>query len=317
MVLKRAEILLLTLLCVGLLGGCPESSWAATTGSGKGVIRVRRANVRKTADKHSPRLFTLRRNDIIKILKERPDWFYIASTDGQQGWVFKSLVKIVKPPEVKPRIKIFSDELSGYQKIFFDRLVVRMQSRLADTRPQEFEFLISRSGTDEKAPGLPPENSVVKQKPGSWLLILRSHFRRQDYQAESAPEIEPGTVDLLIYQHRLKVMLETRDLLRDEIEKNPALWSDSSSSVAAVEILLVLQSESGDQVALSGFWEAGFPVFNDFMILEIHGFSPFSIKATLPANVSDFNQFDLPDPYLANGNRSTAALAHDFFGFPY
>ena len=314
---KFAEYLLLTLLCVGLSIGCPDSGWAAAAGPGKGVIRVRRANVRKTPDKHSPRLFTLRRNDIIKILKERPDWFYIVSTEEQQGWVFKSLVKIVKPAKVKPKIRILSDALSGYQKIFIDRLVLRMQSQLADIKPQEFEFLISRAGSDEKASGVPSKSYVAKQKPGSWLLILRSHFCRKDYQAESAPEIEPGTVDLLIYQHRLKVMLETRDLLRAEIEKNPALWPDTGSALPAVEILLVLKSESGDQVALSGFWEAGFPVFNDFMILEIHGFSPFSIKATLPANVSEFNQFDLPAPYLANGNRSTAALAHDFFGYPY
>jgi hypothetical protein len=311
-----SKILLLILLGVGLFGGCPESCPAAAN-PGKGIIRVRRANVRKTADKHSPRLFTLRRNDIVKILKEKPDWFYIASTEGQQGWIYKSLVKIVKPTKVKPKIRILSDELSGYQKIFFDSLVVRLQSRLADIKPQEFEFLISRIGSDEKASGSPAKKSVARQKPGSWLLILRSHFCRKDYQAESAPEIEPGTVDLLIYQHRLKVMLETRDLLRSEIRKYPALWSDDESTSPEVEILLVLKSESGDQVALSGFWEAGFPVFNDFMILEIHGFSPFSIKATLPANVSEFNQFDLPAPYLANGNRSTAALAHDFFGFPY
>lgn len=314
---RFVKILLLILLSSALSGGCPASGGAAAAGSGKGIIRVRRANVRKTADKHSPCLFTLRRNDIIQVLKERPDWLYIASTDGQQGWVFKPLVKIVKPNRVKPKIRILSDKLSGYQKIFLDRLVVRMQSQLADVRPREFDFIISRPDTDAKASGAQAKSSVARQKPGSWLLILRSHFRRKDYQAEAAPEVGPGTVDLLIYQHRLKVMLETRDLLRAEIKKHPALWSDSSASASVVEILLVLQSESGDQVALSGFWESGFPVFNDFMILEIHGFSPFSIKASLPANVSEFNQFDLPDPYLANGNRSTAALAHDFFGFPY
>ena len=37
----------------------------------------------------------LQRNDIVEILKEKPDWFYIASTEGQQGWIYKSLVKIV------------------------------------------------------------------------------------------------------------------------------------------------------------------------------------------------------------------------------
>ncbi len=314
---KFPEFLLLIMLGVGLLFACPESSPAAASPA-KGIIRVRRANVRKTADKYSPRLFTLRRNDIVKILKERPEWFFIASTEGQQGWVFKTLVKIVKPTKVKPKIRILSDKLSGYQKIFIDGLVVRMQSQLADIKPQEFEFLISRAGTDEEVSRSAAKRSAAsREQPGSWLLILRSHFSRKDYQAESAPEIESGTVDLLIYQHRLKVMLETRDLLRAEIRKNPVLWPNTGSSSSVVEILLVLKSESGDQVALSGFWEAGFPVFNDFMILEIHGFSPFSIKATLPANVSEFNQFDLPAPYLANGNRSTAALAHDFFGFPY
>ena len=307
------------MLCVGLSVGCPDSGRAAAAGPGKGVIRVRRANVRKNPDKHSPRIFTLRLKARVKILKERSGWFYVASAKGRRGWVFKSLVKIIKPAETKPVIKIISDDLSRYQKIFFDHLVVRMRSRLTDTRPREFDFLISRIGDKAKVSGSKTSETgpTAQPEPGSWLLILRSHFSREDYQAAAAPELEPGSVDLLVYQHRLKVLLEIRDLLRTEIRKNPALWAGTERALPAVEILLVLKSESGDQIALSGFWKAGFPVFNEFMILEIHGFSPFSIKAALSANVTEFNKFDLPAPYLPDGSRSTAALAHDFFGFSY
>ena len=313
---KSGKFLLLVLIGLGLIAGRVEVS-LATSGGGQGIIRVRRANVRKTPDKNSPRIFTLLHQDRVRILKERSEWLYIASAEGQQGWIFKSLVKVVKPTKIKPKIKIFSDNLSGYQKIFFGSLVERLQSQLADVKLREFEFLISRIGADKKSNAPAAATNAIKKEPGSWLLILRSHFSRKDYQAKQAPEIEPGAVDLLIYQHRLKVMLETRDLLLVEIKKNPGLWPDSKPSSSSVEILLVLRSESGDQVALSGFREGGFPVFNDFMILEMHGFSPFSIKATLPANVTEFNKFDLPAPYLPNGDRSTAALAHDFFGFSY
>ena len=311
------KILLIFLLGSGLLGGRIALSRAAVSGNERGVIRVARANVRKTPDKNSPRIFTLRRRDRVKIIKERSDWLYIESDVGRRGWIFSSLVKIVKPEKVKPEIKIFSDNLSGYQKIFFDGLVARIQARLADSKPREFAFIISRTDPVESASAPALKTTVLKSKPESWLLVLKSHFSRKGYQVAAAPEIEPGTIDLLIYQHQLRVLLESRDLLRAEMRKNPALWPNSKSESAAVEALLVLESESGDQIALSGYLKSGLPVFNDFIILEIHGFSPFSIKATLPANVTDFNQFNLPAPYLANGNRSTAALAHDFFGFSY
>ncbi len=311
------KILLIFLLGSGLLGSRVALSRAAAGGNEWGVVRVVLANVRKNPDKNSPKIFTLRRRERIKIFKERFGWLYIETDSGRRGWIFNSLVKIVPPEKIKPEIKIFSDNLTDYQKNFFDGLGAWMRTRLTASRLRKFEFIVSRNIPAAAAAALKAPALKQTQKQKSWLLVLKSHFSRKAYQDAAAPEIDPGSIDLLIYQRQLRVLLESRALLRAEMRKNPALWPDSKPEAVAIEALLVLKSDSGDQIALSGYLKSGLPVFNDFIILEIHGFSPFSIKATLPANVTDFNQFDLPAPYLANGNRSTAALAYDFFGFSY
>ena len=292
---------------------------ATASDAGRGVIRVNRANIRQAPEKQSQRLFSLRRNHKVTILKEQGRWFYVASQEGQRGWVFDSLVRVIKPSKMKPEIKIFSNDLSASQKTFCRSLVARLRTQLAAVKPQGFDFLISRVASGKQDIVLGTSGVVSEKTPGFWLMILRSHFSREKYQQvqAAAAGIKSGTIDLLLYRNRLKVMLDAGELLLAEIKRNPGQWSASLPVSQAVKILLVLQSESGDQIAFGGFCESGLPVFNDFMILEIHGFSPFSIHATIPANVADFNQFDLPAPYLANGNRSTAALAHDFFGFPY
>ena len=305
------------MLSLGLLAGQVGLSPAAVTTGTFGIIQVKQANIRKNSHKQSPRIFSLRQQNRVQIIKERDGWFYIASDEGQCGWILSSLVQIVKPPAIKPEIKIFGDKLTTQQKVFINGLVARMQTELAGPEPRQFEFLISRITGAEKGRGPVVVGSKSAVKANPWLLVLRSPFSRKIYQQTRASELDPGTVDLLLYQPQLKVLLDLQELMVAEIKKSPGLWSVSTPAASAVEALLVLKSENGDQVVLSGFRENGFPIFNDSMILEIHGFSPFSIKAAIPANVSDFNQFDLPSPYLANGNRSTAALAHDFFGFTY
>ncbi len=288
---------------------------AATVNAG--VIKVNRANVRKTPHKQSPKIFSLQRQDKVQILKERDGWFYIVTDEGQCGWISGSLVKAVTAPAIKPEIKIFADSLTPRQKGFINGLVVRMQGDLAASEPRKFAFLISRiaAAGEKSEPVVVGSGSAGKSNP--WLLVLRYPFSRKVYQRQHASELESAVVDLLLYQKPLQVLLKAREIMVAEIKKNPAVWSVSTPAANAVEALLVLRNENGDQVALSGFLEDGFPVFNDSLILEIHGFSPFSIRATIPANVTDFNKFDLPSPYLPNGNRSTAALAYDFFGFSY
>ncbi len=302
---------------MGMLAGGVDLCPAAVTAGTMGVIKARRANIRKNSHQQSPRIFSMQRQEQVQILKERDGWFYIVSDEGQCGWISSSLVQIVKPPAIEPEIKVFSDNLTPGQTHFINGLMARMRAELVTPEPRQFEFLISRITGTVKGHGPVVVGSKSALKSNPWLLVLRSPFSRKIYQREHASELGPGTVDLLLYQHLLKVLLDMQELMVAEIKENPGNWSVTTPAATAVEALLVLKRENGDQVALSGFRENDFPIFNDSMILEIHGFSPFSIKATISANVTDFNQFDLPDPYLPNGNRSTAALAHDFFGFSY
>ncbi len=288
-------------------------SWAASGENLQAVVRVSKANVRKAPDKHSRRLFSLRRKSKVKVLKERDQWLFIVTDKGRQGWLFKSLVRIVKPPKIKPEIEFFSSGLEAEQEIFFGSLINRLRSQLAAVEVRRFVFVVSRLDSDR---ALEP-GSGVGSPATSWLLVLQVPFNRALYEQERGEDIEVGTIDLLPYQGYLKVMLEGRDLVIVEMKKNPQLWASAETGLGAVQVLIVLKSESRDQVALSGFKERGFPVFNDYIMLEVHGFSPFSLTSVLPANVADFNKFVLPSPQLPDGSRAPAALAHDFFGLPY
>ena len=296
----------------------PMLSQAAPSAGLQAVVRVAKVNVRKAPDKNSRRLFSLRRKSKVKVLKERDQWLYIATDTGRRGWLFKSLVRIVKPRKVKPKIEFFSDGLESEQELFFASLISRLGSQLAAVEVRHFDFVVSRLDADVVS-----GSAVSGSDPGigdeavPWLLVLRVPFSRDLYQQEKGNDLEVGTIDLLLYQGYLKVMLESRDLVIAEIKKNSQLWTVAGAGSGAVKVLIVLKSENGDQVVLSGFRERGFPVFNDYIILEIHGFSQFSLHSEMSANVADFNQFVLPPSQLPDGSRAPAALAYDFFGFSY
>ncbi len=297
---------------VGLLViSAGDLSWAAA-GELRAVVRVSKANVRKAPDKYSPRLFSLRRNSKVKVLKECDQWFYIANAKGRRGWVFKSLVKIIKPPKIEPEIEFFGDNLEPEQEVFFSTVISRLRKQLAVVEPLHFDFVVSHVVS-----GLDSDSNLATEPLISWLLLLRIPFSRALYQQKKGKDLEVGTVDLLLYQGYLKVMLESRDLMVAEIKKNPQLWPALGSGPGAVKVMLVLKSENGDEVALGGFRGHGFPVFNDYMILEIHGFSQFSLRSSMSVSVADFNKFVLPPPQLPDGSRAPASLAHDFFGFVY
>lgn len=296
-----------------LFGAGVEFSRAAPSENLQAVVRVSKANVRTTPDKYSRRLFSLPRKSKVRVLKECDQWLFIATEKGRQGWLFRSLVRIVKPAKVKPEIEFFSDGLESEQIVFFNLLINRFRSQLAAVEVRHFGFVVSRLDVNRV---LESDSKGVELIP-SWLLVLQVPFSRGLYEQEKGDDIEVGTIDLMPYQGYLKVMLEGRDLMIKEMKKYPQSWALAGTGLGAVKVLIVLKSESSDQVALSGFKDRGFPVFNDYIILEVHGFSQFSLSSVIPANVADFNKFVLPPPQLPDGGRAPAALAHDFFGFPY
>ncbi len=309
---KKFKFLFLLLVGLGLVVSVADFGRAASAGELRAVVRVSKANVRKAPDKHSRRLFSLRRNSKVKVLKERDQWLYIATEKGRRGWLFKSLLRIIKPPKIEPEIEFFSGDLEPEQEAFFTSIISRLRKQLATVEPRRFDFVVSQIASE-----LDADSNSEAVPEVSWLLLLRVPFSRTLYQQEKGEDLEVGTIDLLLYQGYLKVMLESRDLMLAEMKKNPLLWPVLGVASEAVKVLLVLKSDNGDEVALGGFRERGFPVFNDYMILEIHGFSQFSLRSALPESVADFNKFVLPLPQLPDGSRAPAALAHDFFGFAY
>ncbi len=298
----------LVLLGVGLLypGG------AAGEKAAYGEVRVNRANVRKAPDKHSRKLFSLRRHARVKIVREQGDWFYITDSRGRRGWLFNTLVRFLQLPRVKPEIRLFWNRSEPGRKPFFSRLVAELREDLAGPEKRQLELEVTWM----------PEPGAGRAGRGqeSWVLALKVPFRRREYCAQSGAKAAAGTVDLLPFQAFLGAMLNCRDRFLAEIEKHPAVWQGGGRKdcrLPLVEVLVVLESPAGDRVVLSGRREHGLPVFNDYILLDMHGFSPFSLSARIPASVSDFNLFVLPPAFLADGSRSQAALAYDFFGLDY
>ncbi|NPA25912.1 MAG: SH3 domain-containing protein [Deltaproteobacteria bacterium] len=296
-------VAVLALLCCG-----PA---AAAAPRPRAVIRVRKANVRKAPDKHSRRLFSLRRKASITILREQGDWYYIVDKRGRKGWLFGSLCRLVRPRKQPPEIEFLSNGLNRSQEKFFLGLVGYLRKKLAAPQRRRLVFEVSR---------LEHEKGVAASGKGervSWLLLLQVPFSRASYAELRDRKLETGVIDLLPYQAFLGALLDCRDRLLTEMEKDRELWPSVRNGLSPVEVMVLLKGENGDQVGIGGFRKHGLPVFNDFIVLQIHGFRRFSLAATIPANVTDFNLFTLPSPFLPDGSRSPAALAYDFFGLAY
>ena len=272
------------------------------------VVRVGKANVRRAPDKNSRKLFSLRRRARVKIVGEKGDWLHIIDERGRKGWLFGYLVRRLQPPRIKPEIRLYCGNLPAAGKKVFARLVEGLREELAGPQKRQLELEVtSLSGPDESG----------GQRPETWMLALKVPFQRREYRKQLGRKSETGVIDLLPFQPYLGAMLNCRDRFLAQIEKKPELWQGDGRGRPLVEILVVLESPAGDQVVLSGRREHGLPVFNDFILLNIHGFSQFSLPAKVPGSVSDFNLFVLPPAFLADGSRSPAALAYDFFGLSY
>ena len=62
-------------------------------GDSKGVITIKaKCNVRSLADKKSKVLFTVERGVPFKVLKRKGEWINIEHSDGEIGWIYKTLV---------------------------------------------------------------------------------------------------------------------------------------------------------------------------------------------------------------------------------
>jgi len=274
----------------------------------RGEVRVGKANVRQAPAKSSRKLFSLRRRARVKIVGEKGDWLRIIDDRGRKGWLFSSLVRRLRPPRIKPEIRFFCDTLPPAGKKTFARLVEELRQELAGPEPRRLALEVTR---------VPESDRDGSRSPETWLLALKVPFRRSEYRKKLGRKAEAGVIDLLPFQPGLGAMLNLRDRFLTAVDKDPEAWSAGERGRLLVEILVVLESPAGDQVVLSGRREHGLPVFNDFMLLNIHGFSQFSLPAKVPGSVSDFNLFVLPPARLADGSRTPAALAYDFFGLSY
>ena len=309
------RLIFLLLAAALLLGPGPVR---AGENASRGEVRVGKANVRKAPDKHSRRLFSLRRHARVRIVRESGDWLRIIDDRGRRGWLFSTLVKRLPPPRIKPEITLFCGSPSPARKKVLARLVEGLRQELAGPEKRrlalEITFLSEAAGADRVKSS---PSQLKTPAPGTWLLALKVPFSRSAYRKQLGRKSETGVVDLLPFQPFLGALLNCRDRFLAAIEKDPALWSGEAAGRPLVECLVILESAAGDQVALSGRREHGLPVFSDHLLVNVHGFSQFSLPARIPASVSDFNLFVLPPAFLADGSRSPAALAYDFFGLAY
>lgn len=56
------------------------------------IVRVKRCNVRKEPSTKSDVAFTVDRGIPFKVLEKKGDWFHVRHADGDEGWIFKSLL---------------------------------------------------------------------------------------------------------------------------------------------------------------------------------------------------------------------------------
>ena len=90
------KILVFTLLCVGL--------WASVASAKRLAVHTGKANVRSGPGKNHEILWTAGKYYPVDIIKQRGNWYQIRDFEGDQGWIYRSLLKKIPAVIVKAGI---------------------------------------------------------------------------------------------------------------------------------------------------------------------------------------------------------------------
>jgi hypothetical protein len=252
----------------------------------RAVVKVSRLNVRQAPNRRARLLFTLERGRQVVVVGESGDWIEIKLKSGRRGWVYRPLVKLVRPERVLPDIHLETHHLDDAELERLEAAAGTLPEMLAAWEPETLRLVASR----------------LPEAPERLLLVLEIPFSTARYKAECGSDMEPGVIDLLPYRRYLKALLTCR--LR--------LGGDTT-----VDCYLMLRKVNGDHVMLTGSFNGSVPVFDDFLVVGLHGYERFRVVTPLPAIARDYNQFSLPEPLTPDGRRTVVAGVYDFFGFSF
>jgi len=307
LVLSRRFCRVMIVCLVFYLFFSPLTAPAGTGGvpATRGVVKVSSLNVRKAPDKRSRRLFALGRRTRVEVLAERGSWVKIRTGSGRKGWVFRPLLKIIRPQKTLPHITLELNNISPEAGSYCNSLLPSLKKNLQSYFPQQLNLLISR-----------PTDSGAE---GQLLLVLEIPFSREVYAEIKGQDVGQGSIDLLPYLKYLHGLLQYRDDLLSYRAHNPHFSSAGDLPVRKGDIscYLKLVKDNRDVLFLTGKLDGPFAVFADYLLIKVDGYRPLKITALLPGCVRDFNKFILPEPYSYDGQRTTAAAVYDFFGFSY
>jgi len=271
----------------------------------RGVVKVSGLNVRKAPNKRSRRLFGLSRRTRVEVVEERGSWVKIRTSSGREGWVFRPLLKIIRPQKTLPDITLELNNIAPEVGLYFSGLIPSLKKKLQSYFPQQLNLVISRrsdSGAEE-----------------NWLMVLEIPFSRETYKESKGSDVGQGTIDLLPYLKYLHGLLQYRDAVLSYLEQHPYFGpvADIPMTKSDISCYLNLVKDNRDILFLTGKLDGPFAVFDDHLFIKVEGYRPLKIAALLPGCVRDFNKFILPEPYSYDGRRTTVAAVYDFFGFSY
>jgi len=297
-----------TIICLLFwLAFVPLTLQAGTVGvpATRGVVKVSALNVRKAPNKRSRRLFGLSRRTRVEVVEERGSWVKIRTGSGREGWVFRPLLKIIRPQKTLPDITLELNNISPEVGHYFSGLIPSLKKNLQSYFPQHLNLMISKR-SDSGAEG-------------NWLMVLEIPFSREAYNESKGSDVGDGTIDLLPYLKHLHGLLKYRDAVLSYLEQHPYFGSVADIPVTKSDIscYLNLVKDNRDILFLTGKLDGPFAVFDDYLFIKVEGYRPLKITALLPGCVRDFNKFILPEPYSYDGRRTTVTAVYDFFGFSY
>lgn len=271
----------------------------------RGVVKVSGLNVRKAPTRHSRRLFGLSRRTRVEVVEERGSWVKIRTHSGREGWVFRSLVKIIRPKKTLPDIVLELNNIPPDVGSYFRAPLPLLKKSLQAYFPQRLNLVISRH----------PDAGAGKD----WLLALEIPFTRDAYRERKGKDVTDGTIDLLPYLRYLHGLLQYRDAVLGNFKQHSYAGPivDLPLTKSDVVCFVNLAKDDRNIVFLTGNLDGIFAVFADYLFIKVEGYQPLKITALLPGCVRDFNKFILPEPYSCDGRRTTVAAVYDFFGFVY
>lgn len=268
----------------------------ASAFTGEGHVNVRKATIRKGPSTKHRILDFLLQDEKISILSKKGQWYritYVKKDKEHKGWISASLIRLIEKSNIQAEFFNISER---FKKLFSDNFLF-LDNQLKGYDLSKLELKISFSS----------ETGIAK-------LLLIFPFNKQYYESKKTKEMSGSLIDFMVYNDYLWALVKYKKHVAESVKSESR---DDYQVIMSFQTNLLLLTETGDAVILSGKLSGDYVVFNPYIDIDFKGYKPARIFSTDAESVEENSVFYLPRAKESDGRLSSVALLYNFFDLEY